>query len=142
MEQQNFKNHNKWVIGYHFILSLAILALLVGAIMNLVKSSEENIYSASLLVLVSVILLFVFYFMRTFALKAQDRAIRAEESLRYYILTGKQMDARVKTRQVIGLRFASDDEFVELVERAINEDLSEKDIKKSIKNWKQDTYRA
>ena len=139
MDKQNFKNHSKWVIGYHFILSLAILALLIGAIINLVKSSEENIYSASLLVLVSIVLLFVFYFMRTFALKAQDRAIKAEESLRYYILIGKQIDSKVKTRQIISLRFASDDEFVELVDRVINENLSEKEIKASVKNWRPDT---
>ena len=58
MKQQNFKNHSKWVIGYHLVTFLAILALIIGSIMNLINSSENNLYSASLLVLVSFILLF------------------------------------------------------------------------------------
>lgn len=106
------------------------------------KSSEDNLYSASLLVLVSFILLFMFYFLRAFALKAQDRAIRAEEKLRYFILTGKPISSKITTRQIIGLRFASDDEFVALVEKAEKENLSEKEIKKEIKSWKADMYRV
>jgi hypothetical protein len=83
----------------------------------------------------------VFYYLRAFALKAQDRGIRAEEKLRYFILTGKPLSSELKTRQIIGLRFASDEEFPSLVEKALKENLSEKDIKKSIKNWKSDFYR-
>ena len=44
--------------------------------------------------------------------------------------------------QIIALRFASDEEFVELVERAIQENLSSAEIKKAIKNWKGDYYRV
>ena len=142
MKQQSFANHSKWVIGYHLVTFLAILVLITGAIRGLIKSSEENLYSASLIVLVSFILLFMFYFLRTFALKAQDRAIRAEEKLRYFILTGKALSNKITTRQIIGLRFASDDEFVALVNKAEKENLSEKDIKKAIRNWKADLYRA
>jgi len=142
MKQQSFANHSKWVIGYHLVTFLAILVLITGAIRGLIKSSEENLYSASLIVLVSFILLFMFYFLRTFALKAQDRAIRAEEKLRYFILTGKALSNKITTRQIIGLRFASDDEFVALVNKAEKENLSEKDIKKEIRNWKADLYRA
>lgn len=142
MKQQNFSNHSKWVIGYHLLTFLAILLLIVGSIRGLMKSSDDNLYSASLLVLVSFILLFMFYFLRAFALKAQDRAIRAEEKLRYFILTGKPISSKITTRQIIGLRFASDDEFVALVEKAEKENLSEKEIKKEIKSWKSDMYRV
>lgn len=142
MKQQNFSNHSKWVLGYHLLTFLAILLLIVGSIRGLMKSSEDNLYSASLLVLVSFILLFMFYFLRAFALKAQDRAIRAEEKLRYFILTGKPISSKITTRQIIGLRFASDDEFVALVEKAEKENLSEKEIKKEIKSWKADMYRV
>ncbi len=45
-------------------------------------------------------------------------------------------------RQIIGLRFASDEEFIALAARAVEEGLSEKDIKKSIKNWRGDYDRA
>ena len=140
--EQNLKNHGKWVIGYHLILFLAIIALIIGSIRSLINSSEENLYSTSLLVLVAFILLFMFYFLRAFALKAQDRAIRAEEKLRYFILTGKSLSNKITTRQIVGLRFAPDDEFPTLVDKAEKENLSEKEIKKLIKNWKADRYRV
>jgi hypothetical protein len=82
------------------------------------------------------------FYTRTFALIAQDRVIKAEENLRYYLLTGKTLDAKLKVRQIIGLRFASDEEFPALVEKALKEKLSEKDIKKSIINWRPDHYRV
>ena len=142
MKQQNLKNHGKWVVGYHLITFLAIFVLIVGSIRHLIYTNEDNLYPASLLVLVAFILLFMFYFIRNFALKAQDRAIRAEEKLRYYILTGKPLSNKITTRQIIGLRFASDEEFPALAEKAEKENLSENDIKKSIKNWKPDLYRV
>jgi hypothetical protein len=75
-------------------------------------------------------------------LKAQDRAIRAEENLRHYVMTGKLLDPKLTVRQIIGLRFASDQEFVELAGRAVEENLSEDAIKKAVKNWRADTYRV
>ena len=142
MKQQNFSNHSRMVVGFHGVLFLAILALLVGSIMNLINAADENLYSASLLVLVAVILLILMYYARAFALIAQDRAIRAEEKLRYYMLTGKSLSSKITTRQIIGLRFSPDEEFPKLVEKSIKENLSEKDIKKLIQNWKQDLYRV
>jgi len=57
-------------------------------------------------------------------------------------MTGKLLDSKLTTRQIIGLRFASDDEFLELANKAVSENMSENDIKKAVKNWKPDTYRA
>jgi hypothetical protein len=45
-------------------------------------------------------------------------------------------------RQIVALRFASDDEFQNLVEKAISENMDAKSIKKAIKNWKSDYYRV
>ena len=45
-------------------------------------------------------------------------------------------------RQIIGLRFASDEEFPELAKKAIADGMGEEDIKKAIKNWRADYYRA
>ncbi len=142
MKQQNYKNHSKYVIGYHGVTLLAILAFLGGAIRNLWNSTEDNLYASSLFVLLGFILFFMFYFIRSFALKAQDRAIRAEEKLRYFILTGKSISINLTTRQFVGLRFASDDEFVALADKTAIENLSETDIKKAIVNWKADEYRV
>ncbi len=90
----------------------------------------------------AVLLLFAFAFLRSFALKAQDRAIRAEENFRYYLLTNKALPSALSMRQIVGLRFASDEEFVALAEKAVKENLTEEGIKKAIKNWKGDYYRV
>ena len=82
------------------------------------------------------------YFARAFALKAQDRAIRAEENLRHFSITGKLLDKRLTINQIIALRFASDEEFVLLAQKAADENISAKEIKMSIKNWRGDYYRV
>ena len=142
MIQQNYKNHSRMVTGYHYVMSSLLLLLLIGSIVNLVVSSHENLYSASLIVLITVILILVAFYARLFALKAQDRAIKAEEKFRHYLLTGKPLSEALRMRQIIGLRFASDEEFPGLIEKALNDKMSEKEIKQSIKNWKADYYRV
>jgi cbb3-type cytochrome oxidase subunit 3 len=142
MATQQRSNHFRYIPLWHFITSAAILALLVGSIINLTHSAKENVYSASLLVLASVILLSIFWYARWFALRAQDRAIRAEENLRHFALTGKLIDNRLRLGQIIALRFASDEEFVNLAKKAAEESIRPADIKKSIVNWKADYHRV
>ncbi|HEY9363811.1 MAG TPA: DUF6526 family protein [Chitinophagaceae bacterium] len=142
MEEQNFKNHARIHPVYHYVTIPALLALLIGSIVNLANSSAQNIYSASLLVLVSLILIIVYWFTRSFALKAQDRAIRAEENFRHFILSGKPFDSSITTGQIIALRFAGDDEFLHLAQKAANENLSPKEIKMLVKNWRADYHRV
>ena len=106
------------------------------------KSDASNCYINTLIFIVFVILFSMAGFVRIYALKAQDRAIRAEEALRHYILTGKPLDARLRMGQIIALRFASDNELPELAGRAVNENLTSQDIKKAIKDWRADYYRV
>lgn len=143
MAAQNYANHRRFVPMYHVVLFGLLLVTLIGAINNLRRSvGTDVLYSASLIVALVLINFLLFFFCRVFALKAQDRAIRAEENLRHFILTGKPLDGRLTIRQVIGLRFAADAEFVELAGRAAEEGLSEDAIKKAIQDWKADEYRA
>lgn len=142
MSEQNFKNHSRYVPMWHFVAFALWLAILIGSIINLVNSAHENLYSASLLVAISVLLLIILWYARAFALKAQDRAIRAEENLRHFALTGKLLDSRLRMSQVIALRFAPDNEFVELAKKAAEEKLPSKEIKAAIKNWRADYHRV
>ncbi len=142
MKEQNFSNHAQMVPGFHYLTFGGIIALLGGSINYLLKSSPENKYLASLIVLTAIIFVLVAWFTRTFALKAQDRAIRAEENLRHFVLTGKLLPASLSVGQIVALRFASDAEFVALVAKAAAENLSGKEIKQSIQNWKADYYRV
>lgn len=144
MQTQHYKNHSRLVPLYHGVTLLAILALVIGSFINLYQiiATGGGLYSASLICLISLILVMLFFFARSFALKAQDRAIRAEENFRHFILTAKPLDSRLKMSQIIALRFADDEEFIELAQKAVNENLSSKQIKQAIKNWKADHHRV
>lgn len=140
---QNYANHRRLVPMYHYVSTLLALAILIGSIVNLVDAmGTAGLYSASLLVANAVLAIAILLFTRIFALKAQDRAINAEENLRNYARHGELLDPRLTIRQIIGLRFAADDEYDELAKRALSENLSETDIKKAIEHWRPDTYRA
>lgn len=141
--EQDYKNHSKYVPGYHLVLSLLILLGTIGAFVNLLNSMKNNnLYSASLILILFIAAIFIFWYLRQFALKAQDRAIKAEENLRYFSLTGKLMPKQLRMSQIIALRFASDEELLNLVDEAISKNLTAKDIKLSIKKWKADDYRV
>ncbi|MCX6637692.1 MAG: DUF6526 family protein, partial [Acidobacteria bacterium] len=144
MPTQNYANHRRFVPMYHGVLFGLLLLTLIGSVVNLYKSlgDHQRLYSASLIVVLTVSTLILSFFSRIFALMAQDRAIRAEENLRHFVLTGKLLDSRLTIRQIIGLRFSPDDEFAELAGKAAGENLSEDQIKRAVKNWKADTYRV
>ena len=144
MSDQNYGNHTRLFPPFHFMLLPALLIGVIGSFVNLRQSlgDPQRLYSASLIVLVLVTLTATALFARTFALKAQDRAIRAEENLRHFVITGKPLDPRLTIRQIIGLRFASSDEFVALAQKAAASGMSEKEIKKAIVHWKADHDRV
>ena len=143
MAQQTYATHRQFVPLYHYVLSPLIMATLIGSIVNVSKSiGGAGLYSASLVVALSVAMLMLSFFARAFALKAQDRAIRAEEQLRHYVLTGKLLDSRLTVKQIVGLRFASDGEFVAMAKRAADEHMEPEAIKKAVTTWRPDTYRA
>jgi len=144
MEQQNYANHRRLMPLYHIVLSLMVLVALVGSLYLVYRSMNQvSDRIVSVLILMLVVMVFIEGFLlRVFALKAQDRAIRAEENLRHFALTGALLNSELDIRQIIGLRFASDEEFAELAERAAEEGLSENDIKKAVKSWRGDYYRV
>lgn len=144
MEAQNYKNHRRYVPGYHIVLALILLLTFIGSIVNLARcwGNHQTLYSASLIVVLTFCGGMFFVYARQFALRAQDRAIRAEENLRHFAMTGKPLDSRLTMRQIIGLRFASDEEFLALAKRAVDENLSEDDVKKAVRNWRADYHRA
>lgn len=143
MPAQNYETHVRRV-PFYVGVAVVVQLTIVGAGVNLWKSigDHSRLYSASLLVVLAACLLLVQYFARAYALRAQDRAIRAEENLRHYVLTGKLLDPRLGIRQIVGLRFASDGEFPELARRAAEEGLSEDAIKRAVKHWRADEYRV
>ena len=153
MKNQNYSNHTRYVPGFHFLTGTLILVVLVLAIINMIhccccgsctagQSCCAWLYCGLMPLLVAITLLMLSWYSRAFAVKVQDRAIRAEENFRHFIMTGKPLDSRLTMGQIIALRFAGDDEYLALIQRAIDENMKSSEIKKAIKNWRADNFRA
>jgi hypothetical protein len=144
MEQQNFKNHSRMAPKAYYVgIALALIVIVFSLIYveDIPKGWDGSLLPVLFLYLCIGVIL-IGYYARAFALKAQDRAIRAEENLRHFAMTGKLLDKRLTINQVIALRFAADEEFVSLAQKAADENISAKEIKTSIKNWRADHYRV
>ena len=143
MKEQNFKNHIRLVAGYHGITALLIISFLIGSIITFLHAHDKMVKHAAMIMIIGAMALMgLFWYARLFALKAQDRAIRAEENFRHFVLTGKPLPKELRMRQIIALRFAGDEEFPGLTQRAVAEKLSAKEIKQAIQNWRPDYYRV
>ena len=82
---------------------------------------------------------------RWYIIALQDRIIMLETRVRAAEVLNAGQDAllaKLSPKQIIALRFASDEEFGSLLERAVRENLSPKDIKASIRTWRPDPYRT
>ena len=100
--EQSYANHKRYVPGFHFftsLLAIVVFALAAWGVVQVVSSSQwlfsDLVYKGILPLIIAIVLLLLFWYSRKFAVKAQDRAIRAEEGLRHYILTGKPFDPRL-----------------------------------------------
>jgi hypothetical protein len=144
MEEQSYAKHAKFVPIFHFVLFGIIVLTLAGSIYTFVRATGEGHgrLDAALLIALSFAALLLFYFVRTFPLKVQDRVIRAEENMRHFVLAGKPLDSRLTIQQIVGLRFASDAEFATLAQKAASENMDRDSIKKAVKNWRADHARA
>lgn len=140
--RQHFKNHSRYIPLWHFITSFVLLAVLAMAIYLVIVAVPGERVQSFYQLGVALVLCSIFWYSRWFALRAQDRAIRAEENLRHFALTGSLLDKRLRTSQVIALRFAPDNEFPELARLAAETPLRSKDIKKAIQKWRGDYHRV
>jgi hypothetical protein len=144
MKEQNYSNHRRYVPGFHFVLLFLSIIALVGSLLFLFRSYQYGIERvvSTVVFLGTINFLMIYYYTRSFAIEVQNRAIRAEENLRFFVLTGKLFDPGLSMSQIIALRFAPDLEFPELVNRALTDKMSNDDIKKAIHNWRPDYHRA
>jgi hypothetical protein len=141
-QPQNLKNHGRLDPLYHFFLAAISIATVVIAIVYCVHNF--CFYSVWLVVLAVAAFLALFR-MRQYPLKVQDRIIRLEERLRLMALAPAEWRPqinRLSESQLIGLRFASDDEVVVLAKLALEQHLTQKQIKERINNWRPDNWRV
>jgi hypothetical protein len=140
---QTYDNHTRWHAPFHFFLAPVLLTNVIVAIVQLVRDPGLDrgwglVVAIALLVLAALV--------RVNPLRAQDRLIRLEESLRYYQVLPEELASRaasLTTAQTVALRFAPDEELEGLVREVLEGRLTKPgDIKRAIKGWRADTLRV
>ena len=143
MEQnQTYANHARFDPPYHFFVVPVTVITTVGVIVRTVR--HPSLWSAWM-VIVALAGCVAVLKIRLNALRVQDRLIRLEERLRMMAILPEALRARIvelSDDQYVGLRFASDGELPALVQRALDEKLKRKDIKKAVTKWRPDYSRV
>jgi hypothetical protein len=145
MPEQNYKNHAKYYTGHHFIFYPVVLAGFIYSLTNISAYPEHSREWMAISALFFIAGWVSFMLRQHYALGNQNRILRAEMRLRYYILTQKNflpLEQQLSFGQLAALRFASDEELPALLQQAIKENLSPSTIKKMIKNWVPDHMRV
>jgi hypothetical protein len=143
-EAQTYKNHVRYYPLVHYFLTPVLLFNLIWQAIRLYQEPNwdrvENLLMAVAFIALSVAA-------RLQALKAQDRIIRLEETLRFQRVLPAELAAqgisKLRAGQIIALRFASDEELADMVTRTLNGEFqNSKEIKLAIKNWRSDFLRV
>ncbi len=138
MTQQNYANHvhrpTAWLITWFG----AVVALIILAWAALQAPSATSIGMALLaLSVASAITL-----LRGFALRLQNRIIRAEMRARLTALGHGPDVGKVSMPQLVAMRFAADRELPALLARAIGESMTPDAIKRAVTDWQGDHLRT
>ena len=140
---QTFENHTRWHPPFHFFLIPVFGLNVIFALVQLIRFLDLDHAVWFVLSIAFVVLTFL---VRINALRAQDRVIRLEEQLRYQSVLPQPLAQRamaMSPRQIIALRFASDEELAELAQQVLDGKLTEsKQIKRAVKRWRPDTLRV
>ena len=142
-QTQSYKNHARFLPPYHFFVMPVLLVNLLNTGRHLFQ--QMTLHNAWEVVF-ALGLLGLGLFSRVQALTVQDRVIRLEERLRLRQLLPADLHPHIDTlthRQLVALRFASDQELADLVREVIAGQLATpKDIKLRVRNWRPDFLRA
>ena len=144
-EQQSYRKHARFDPPLHFFVVPVLLINVFVAAGVLIHDWPAHLALHLWLVVLSIALLILAPVTRMASLRAQDRLIRLEQRLRFQqLLSPAEMTVakHLNLRQVIALRFASDEELPGLVARASTENLQPKAIKEAIQHWQTDTVRV
>ena len=140
---QTYKNHGRLLPAFHFFVLPVLLVNVINAIRHLWLMTA---WTTAWGVVFAMGLLMLGLLSRAQAISVQDRVIRLEMRLRLQQLLPPDLQARIHEltpRQLIAMRFASDDEMTDLAREVLAGNLSTtKAIKMRVKNWQGDFMRA
>ena len=141
---QNFKNHTSRDI--HFIpIGLIFLTNFVLAVVYTIRQWPMHSRSHLWWIVMAAAFIALLLRVRAYATKNQDRIIRLEERFRYAAILAPgtlEKAAALTLPQIIALRFASDAELPGLIDLAVREQLTGKQIKERITDWQPDHQRV
>ena len=140
MPNQSAASHSRYVPGFHILTYLVVAAAL--GIATILVIHRGVTHETAFYFLTAIAMCLLTFYVRHFATRNQDRIIRTEENFRSYRLTGKVLDPRLRTSQVVALRFADDEEFTTLSQQAANDNLTAAQIKAAIQKWRADHHRV
>jgi len=142
-EPQSFSSHARLVPGFHYGV---VGALSLNFLWSMVRLYRVPGLDAAMGVVTAAGLLGLLFYARMFPLRAQDRIIRLEMSLRLASLLPPDLRARagsLRPGQLVALRFASDAELPGLVRQVLDESLTDRrEIKRRIREWQPDHLRV
>ena len=140
-KEQNYGNHRRYYPWHHFVVQPILGINFFVEIRRLVEEPSPSRWWA---VILAMGLLLLSLTARAMALRAQDRVIRLEESIRLSRLgVGQAGIDSLKPGQLVALRFAPDDEVPDLIRRInAGELMKGEQIKKSIRVWRPDYLRV
>lgn len=140
---QNYANHRKYDVLFHFIVSPLLTINWIYAGIQL-RGSVDTPHVVAFISAFTLVLLALSA--RGMALTVQDRVIRLEMRLRLKELLPSSQHgdiAKLTRKQLVGLRFASDAELPGLVAKVLADDIQNADaIKKMVTTWVADDLRA
>jgi hypothetical protein len=142
-EPQSAAHHTRIVPGYHYVLFAILTINLVLRVIWAVRSpSYPNLWD----IVMAIAFVLLGWYLRVFPLAVQDRVIRMEERQRLGRLLPPEVRPRLgefTRRQLVALRFASDEELPALAIRVLDEGINDKKvIKGMIQQWRADHLRA
>jgi len=145
MKPQNYSNHIRWYAPHHFIFYPVMLAAMGFCAHRAWHSKAAYEIWLAIGFGFGCLTWLSFMLRQHYALTLQNRLVLQELRYRYFVITGNRLEPledKLTEGQLFALRFAPDDEFIPLLNRAIAEGLSAGAIKKAIVNWKGDYRRV
>ncbi len=144
MKKQNYTNHIRYYPPHHFVFLPVMTLLIIWGVRNIFYDSTNQLLWLLFSIVSACILYLAIMLRQHYALGNQDRIVRLEFRLRYYECFGEssqKVEEKLSFSQLAALRFTDDQEFKHLLDKALKENLSAKDIKKQIRNWQGDYMR-
>ncbi|HEY0995064.1 MAG TPA: DUF6526 family protein [Gemmatimonadaceae bacterium] len=140
---QAYANHRRYFPLYHYF---ALPVVAVHAIVTIVRAVREPSLWNGWVALVALAIAAGLVALRASTLIVQNRLIALEMGLRLTAVLPPEQRMRIpelRVRQLLGLRFASDEELPALVDRCLQGELRTADeVKKQVQHWRADWLRA